>query len=298
MIQTPASIRVAAVQFRTRRIAQVEEFEQRVAYWIGVAADYRADFVTLPELFTMEIASAGERMLSPAEAMERVAGYTGRFCAFMQDLAVKHRINIIGGSHPGRMEDGTLRNICHVFLRDGSVHARDKLHPTPSEREVWGITGGNRAGVIASDCGPIGVMICYDSEFPELARHLVDQGALVLFVPYCTDDRRGHLRVRHCCHARTVENQCHVVTAGLVGNLANVANMDVHHAQSAVLTPSDLPFARDGVAAEAEPNAEAIVVADLSLADLAQARIAGSVRNLADRRHDLYRVEWLGPDGD
>jgi predicted amidohydrolase len=111
-------------------------------------------------------------------------------------------------------------------------------------------------------------------------------------VPFCTDDRRGFLRVRYCCHARAIENQVHVVMSGVVGNLPNVENMDVHYAESAILTPCDLPFARDGIAAEAPANVETVVVADLSLDDLVAARRAGSVRNFTDRRHDLYRVEW------
>jgi predicted amidohydrolase len=136
------------------------------------------------------------------------------------------------------------------------------------------------------------VMICYDSEFPELARHLTNQGALLLFVPFCTDERRGYLRVRYCCHARAVENQCYVVTSGVVGNIPNVENMDVHYAESAILTPSDFAFARDGVAADTAPNTETIAIADLSLDDLLTSRRSGVVQNLHDRRFDLYRVTW------
>jgi predicted amidohydrolase len=87
----------------------------------------------------------------------------------------------------------------------------------------------------------------------------------------------------------------YVVTAGVCGNLPNVENMDVHYAESAILTPCDMPFARDGVAADTAPNVEGIAIADLSLADLAMARRAGSVRNLGDRRLDLYCVTWHGP---
>ncbi|MCA8904162.1 MAG: carbon-nitrogen hydrolase, partial [Hyphomonas sp.] len=145
---------------------------------------------------------------------------------------------------------------------------------------------------IQTDCGPIGVMICYDSEFPELARHLVDQGALILFVPFCTDERRGYLRVRYCCQARAVENQCYVALSGVVGNLPNVENMDIHYAESCILTPSDFPFARDGVAADTAPNTETIALADLSLSDLLTARQSGAVQNLKDRRFDLYSVSW------
>jgi len=288
----PSSVRVATVQFQMRRISQIEEFEQQVEYFVDVASDYRADFVTFPELFTLELLSIDGEKLAPATAIEKITEYTDRFCAFMEKLAVSYNINIIGGSHPTRMSNGDIRNVSYIFLRDGAVHTQEKLHPTPSERRWWNIKGGYGAHVIPTDCGPIGVMICYDSEFPEMARHLVNQGALILFVPFCTDERRGYLRVRYCCHARAVENQCYVVTSGVVGNLPNVECMDIHYAESAILTPSDFPFARDGVAADTAPNTETIALADLSLDALLTSRETGAVQNLKDRRFDLYRVEW------
>jgi predicted amidohydrolase len=60
--------------------------------------------------------------------------------------------------------------------------------------------------VIGTDCGPIGIAICFDSKFPEQVRHLMDQGAMILFVPFCTDDWNGYLRVRYFCAARAIEN--------------------------------------------------------------------------------------------
>lgn len=288
----PSSVRVATVQFQMRRIAAIDEFEEQVEYWVDVAADYNSDFVCFPELFTLELLSIEEKKLEPAAAIDKIADYTERYCAFMEALAVGYNINIIGGSHPTRMDNGDIRNVAYVFLRDGSTHRQDKLHPTPAERRWWNIKGGYGAHIIPTDCGPIGVMICYDSEFPEFARHLCNQGALLLFVPFCTDERRGFLRVRYCCHARAVENQCYVVTSGVVGNLPNVENMDVHYAESAILTPSDFPFARDGVAADTAPNTETIAIADLSLDDLLTSRRSGAVQNLKDRRFDLYRVAW------
>ena len=169
---------------------------------------------------------------------------------------------------------------------------QEKLHPTPAERRWWNIKGGEGATIIPTDCGPIGVMICYDSEFPELARHLVDQGAVLLFVPFCTDERRGYLRVRYCSQARAIENQCYVVLSGVVGNLPNVENMDIHYAESCILTPSDFAFSRDGVAADTPANTETIAIADLSIQDLLTSRQAGAVQNLNDRRFDLYSVNW------
>jgi predicted amidohydrolase/GNAT superfamily N-acetyltransferase len=293
----PASVRVATVQFQMRGITKIEEFEEQVEYFVDVASDYRADFVLFPELFTLELLSISSNKLAPAEAIERISDYTERFTAFMEKLAVSYNINIIGGSHPTRVPNGDIRNISYVFLRDGAVFTQEKLHPTPSERRWWNIKGGFGADAIPTDCGPIGVMICYDSEFPELARHLVNQGALLLFVPFCTDERRGYLRVRYCCQARAVENQCYVITSGVVGNLPNVENMDIHYAESAILTPSDFPFARDGVAADTAPNTETIAIADLSLDDLLTSRQSGAVQNLKDRRFDLYRVAWKDPAG-
>jgi predicted amidohydrolase len=292
----PSNVRIATVQFQMRRISKIEEFEEQVEYFVDVASDYKADFVVFPELFTLQLLSIETRKLSPIEAIGKVAAYKERFCAFMEKLAVSYNINIIGGSHPTQVAglDGEeeIRNISYVFLRDGATFAQEKLHPTPSEARWWNIKGGYGANAIQTDCGPIGVMICYDSEFPELARHLVDQGALMLFVPFCTDERRGYLRVRYCCQARAVENQCYVTMSGVVGNLPNVEAMDIHYAESAILTPSDFPFARDGVAADTAANTETIAIADVSLADLLKSRQSGAVQNLKDRRFDLYRVHW------
>ena len=288
----PESVRITTVQFQMRKIQSIDEFEAQVEYFVDIASDYRSDFVVFPELFTLQLLSLEHKPLAPIEAIEKISEYTSRYVAFMEKLAVSYNINIIGGSHPSRMDNGDIFNISYIFLRDGSVHTQQKLHPTPSERRWWNIRGGSGNTVIQTDCGPIGVMICYDSEFPEQARHLVDQGALILFVPFCTDERRGYLRVRYCCQARAVENQCYVVMSGVVGNLPNVENMDIHYAESCILTPSDFPFSRDGVAADTPANTETVALADLSLSDLLTARQSGAVQNLKDRRFDLYQVAW------
>ncbi|MGB1026596.1 MAG: carbon-nitrogen hydrolase family protein, partial [Rhodospirillaceae bacterium] len=239
--------------------------------------------------------SIDNQRIPHSEAIKELTKYTEPLKELLSGLAMKYCINIIGGSHPTLDENGEIKNICYVCLRDGSIHKQEKIHPTPNERDWWNIDGGNRADTIMTDCGPIGVLICYDSEFPELARHLVDQGARMLFVPFCTDERQSYLRVRYCCQARAVENQCYVVMAGNVGNLPNVENMDIQYAQSCILTPCDMPFARDGIAADTSPNVEMVAFADLRIDDLNTARARGTVRNLKDRRFDLYSVNWKQP---
>jgi predicted amidohydrolase len=292
MTEASSKVRVASVQLAAQSTPSPDAFFERLAYFTRVAAGYGADFICFPEHFTLQLLSAEARMLPPGEAIERLTEYTPVLKERLVSLAREHSVNIIGGSHATRIDGGETHNITFVALRDGTLHARHKLHPTPDEKAVWKIGGGKSVDPVETDKGPVGVMICYDSEFPEMARHLTDAGARLFFVPYCTDTRHGHLRVRYCCHARTVENQCYVVTAGLTGNVPNVANMDINYARSAILTPSDHPFARDGIAAEADANVEQMIVADLDMAVLDEARVSGSVRNLHDRRPELYEVVW------
>ena len=288
------TIRIGAVQYQQRKVASFEEFSAAVQYFVDVVSDYGGDFVVFPELFTLQLLSIQNREVSAPEAIASLSEYVDPFVKLMSDLALRYNINIIGGSLPTRVENGEIHNIAYVFLRDGSVHRQAKIHPTPNERAYWNISGGSGVDAIMTDCGPIGVLICYDSEFPELARHLADQGAQILFVPFCTDERQSYMRVRYCCQSRAIENQYYVVLAGNVGNLPLVHNMDMQYAQSCILTPCDFGFARDGVAADTTPNVEAVAIADVRISDLHTARNSGTVRNLKDRRFDLYGIVWRG----
>jgi predicted amidohydrolase/predicted N-acetyltransferase YhbS len=291
----PATVRVAAVQYQQRAVKSFEEFAQQVEYFVDVVADYKADFALFPELFTLQLLSIDNKRIRASEAVAALTSYTERLKELLSRLAVGYNVNIVGGSHPTREADGEVYNICYVCLRDGSMHERRKVHPTPSERYWWNIKGGSDVDIVQTDCGPIAVQICYDAEFPEMTRYLIDQGALLLFVPFCTDTRQGYSRVRYCAQARAIENQCYVVMSGNVGNLPNVENMDIQYAQSCVLTPCDFPFARDGIAADTTPNVEMVAIADLQLDALRAARQDGTVMNLRDRRFDLYSLTWGRP---
>jgi len=284
-------VRAALVQYQMRPIKEFDEFERQVRFFVDTASDYKSDFVVFPELFTLQLLS----LLGPTRpgtAARELAGFTERYLELFGDLAVRHNTNIIGGSQFA-LEDGVLYNIAYLFRRDGSIAQQKKIHVTPSEAKWWGVRGGDSVQAFETDRGKIGILICYDVEFPELGRVLADQGARLLFVPYNTNDRYGHMRVRTCAAARCIENHMFVVTAGCVGNLPFVENADVHYAQSAVLTPSDIEFARDGVAVEAEPNLETVIPHDIDLEALRRHQRRGTVQNWNDRRKDLYRVRWL-----
>ena len=262
---------------------------------MDAAAGYRADFVLFPEIFSLQLLSYLPRMKGAA-AVRQLAALTPDYLDLFHDLAVRYNINIVGGSTYAEEEDGVY-NVAYLFRRDGSIEQQQKLHVTPNERRWWGIRPGSGVEVFDTDRGRVAISICYDVEFPEVARIAAAKGAQILFVPFCTDNRQGYLRVRLCSQARAIENQMYVVTAGVTGLIPDVDNMDVNYAQSGVFTPSDFPFARDGVAAECEPNVEAIVVADLDLELTRRNRLVGTVRPWTDRRLDLYDVIEKHPDG-
>lgn len=289
-------VRTALVQYQMRPISSFEEFERQVTFFVDTASDYKSDFVLFPELFTLQLLSL-IGPTRPGSAARELAGYTERYLELFQELAVRFNTNIIGGSQFA-LEEGQLYNIAYLFRRDGSIAQQKKIHVTPSEAKWWGVQGGDNVQAFDTDKGKIGILICYDVEFPELGRVLADQGVGLLFVPYNTNDRYGHMRVRTCAAARCVENHMFAVTAGCVGNLPFVENADVHYAQSAVLTPSDVAFARDGVAVEAEPNLETVLPHDLDLETLRRHRRRGTVQNWNDRRTDLYQVIWKPGEGE
>jgi predicted amidohydrolase len=183
-----------------------------------------------------------------------------------------------------------LYNVSYLLHRDGRIDEYRKIHITPNERKYYGMKGGNEIRVFDTDCGKIGLVICYDVEFPELPRILADQGMKILFVPYLTDTQNAYIRVRHCAAARAIENECYVAIAGCVGNLPGVNNMDIQFGQAAVFTPSDFAFPSNAIKGEATPNTEMTLIVDVDLNLLKDLHHNGSVQVMNDRRKDLYET--------
>jgi len=163
--------------------------------------------------------------LSESEAIRELAKHTSAIVDKFAKFAISYNINIISGSMP-EIVDNKLYNVGYLCKRDGTVERYEKLHITPNEAKVWGMQGGSKIQTFDTDCGKIGILICYDVEFPELGRLLADDGMDILFVPFLTDTQNGYSRVRNCAQARAIENECYVAIAGSVGNLPNVHNME------------------------------------------------------------------------
>ena len=285
-------VRIGTVQWQMRRVSSFDEVVNQVEFFVDALAGYHADFVMLPEMFDAPLMGQFNQG-NPAEAIRGLAQFTDDMLDALLELAVSYNTNIIAGSMPV-YQDQELYNVTFLCRRDGTIDSQYKLHITPDERAYWGMRGGQDLKVFDSDVGKIGILICYDVEFPELSRILADRGMQILFVPYWTDTKNGYLRVRHCAQARAIENECYVAITGSVGNLPKIENIDIQYSQTAVFTPSDFAFAHDALAAEGTPNTEMTLIVDLDMRKLTKLRDEGSVRNYHDRRRDLYEVRWIG----
>ena len=288
--RTSFPVRITTIQYMMKAIDSFDEFAVQCEYYTDVASGYGSDFAVFPEIFTLQLLSFLPEK-SPSRAIRRLAEYTEDYIELFTMLSVKYNINIIAGSHFVE-EENKIYNISYLFRRDGTIEKQYKLHITPNERKWWGVSEGDEVKVFDTDCGKIAIQICYDIEFPELARIAVDKGANIIFTPFCTDDRQGYLRVRYCSQARAVENQVYTVIAGTVGNLPHVENMDIQYAQSGIFTPSDFSFPRDGIVGECHPNIDTVVVGDVDLELLRRHRKSGSVTQLRDRRLDLFGITY------
>ncbi len=283
-------VRVGLAQWQMRSVFSFEALLEQVEFFVDSVSSYQSDFLLLPEYFNAPL-MAEFNHLSEAEALRGLAEYTEPLREKFSEFAISYNINIILGSLPICEED-KLYNISYLCRRDGTWEGQYKIHPTPDEVASFGMRGGNSLKTFETDAGRIGILICYDVEFPELSRILADQGMDILFVPFLTDTQNGFNRVRICSQSRAIENECYVVIAGSVGNLPRVKNMRIQFAQSAVFSPSDFAFPNNAIVAETTANTEMTLVADVDLDLLKELHNMGSVRNLKDRRKDLYSLKW------
>ena len=275
-------VRVASIQYFIRPVRSFDEFAQQVSALVGTAADYKAQLVVFPEYFTVQLLTLGDRGRPIREAVRDLADQLPAFLELMSGLAKQYGLYVVAGTIPGRGDNGELHNDCHLFGPTGSHGRQGKLHMTRWEREEWHVSPRRGLHVFETDFGKLAVAICYDVEFPEIARAAGRSGCDLLVVPSCTDDRQGFLRVRYCAQARAIENQMYVVQACTVGSLPMVPAVSLNYGQASILTPSDFRFSRDGILAEGQVNSEMMVLGDLDLDALRVSRERGTVLPLRD----------------
>ena len=279
-----AVFRIAAAQYPIDAPHDWAEYEAKITRWIGDAAAQRARLLVFPEYFSMELAAlfAPEVRGSLSAQIDAMQSLLPQFLDLFNAQARKHGVIVCAGSFPVRIEDGSYRNRAYLFHADGRIDWQEKLQMTRFENETWGIACGNEARVFDSAFGKLGIAVCYDAEFPLIARRMAERGADVILVPSCTDTLAGYWRVRIGCQARALENQCYVVQASTVGEAPWSPAVDVNIGAAAIYTPVDRGFPDDGVLAIGTLNAPQWVFADIDPANIARVRREGQVFNFRD----------------
>jgi predicted amidohydrolase len=281
---TPDRIRIGTAQYYIRPVTSFEQFVDQVTGVVATAGDYGCNLLVLPEYFTIQLLTLGDLTLPVPQQVRKLADRVPAFIDLFSGLAKKHGLYVIAGSIPNLDPDDPdkVYNDSFVFGPSGEHVVQGKMHMTRWESEEWHVSPRRKFNVIETDFGKIAVTICYDVEFPELARAAAHAGCYILVCPSCTDDRQGYLRVRYCAQARCVENTMYVVHACTVGSLPMVPAVAMNYGLASILTPSDYPFARDGIGSEGNINQEQLVIADIGLDTIRKAREDGTVLPLRD----------------
>lgn len=238
------------------------------------------ELALMAEYACVELGSALAGTAAPDEAAElrAMVAQAPAILAAMRDAARRHRLWLQPGTLPIRLGDAVV-NHAPLIAPDGRLAFQHKRTMTRFESERWGVSAGAPPRVFDTDWGRVGVAICYDAEFPKLARAQAEAGAWVLLVPSCTDTWQGAERVRIGARARAMENQFFVAVAPTVGTLERSAALDENRGWAGIYGPVDRGFPQDGVLAEAT---EGWVAAELDRAAAERAREDGAVRNFRD----------------
>lgn len=277
-------LRVAAAQFPVFEPQDWAEVAHTVSRFAAQAADERAQLLVFPEYAAMSLAALFPNTIKGhlQEELRAIQGYHGDWLALHARLAREQGLHILAGSFPVQLGDGRFRNRAHLFAPNGKRGWQDKWTMTRFETELWGISAGDTLKVFDTALGCIGVNICYDVEFPLLARAQVEAGAGIILAPSCTDTRAGYWRVRVGAQARALENQCVVIQAPLVGEAPWSAAIDVNVGMAGIYTPPDRGLPDDGVLALGKWNQPQCVFADIDPSRLAAVRADGQVFNHRD----------------
>ncbi|MCB0308733.1 MAG: carbon-nitrogen hydrolase family protein [Bdellovibrionales bacterium] len=276
-------VRVVSLQYYIRPVKSFDDFVEQVRSLVETAKDYKARLLVFPEYFTTQLLTLGDVKRPIAQQIRDLSGEESRFVEFMGDLAKKYQLYIVGGTIPSYdAKSDKVFNRSYVFGPSGKLDYQSKLHMTRFEDEEWFVSSGKTLKVFETDFGKFSIAICYDVEFPEIARVAAKMGAQFLVTPSCTDDRQGFLRVRYCAQARAIENQMYVIHSATVGSLPMVPAVSLNYGQASILNPCDFVFSRDGILAEGLPNQESMVIGEINIDMIDESRQRGTVLPLRD----------------
>jgi len=272
---------LATAQFPVTTPAGWRAFAATLTHWCAEATAQQAQLLVFPEYASMCLAACfppdvRADLHAQIHAMQALRE---TYVDLHQQIAEQHGVYILAGSFPWQVDDGTFRNRAWLLAPDGRADYQDKRVMTRFEREQWHIAGGAELKVFDTALGCLAINICYDIEFPLLARAQAEAGAELILAPSCTDTLGGHHRVHVGARARALENQCYVAVAPLVGRAEGSPAIDINIGHAATYGPSDRGFPDDGIVASGTLNEAAWVYTDIDLACVRRVREQGQVFN-------------------
>lgn len=269
-------MKIASAAYPLDWFGSFAEYEAKLTRWVQGADG--ADLLVFPEYGAMELASLGGRQVAGdlQASLHEVARHGAAVDNLHRRLAKRFGCHILAASGPF-LANGQPVNRAVLYGPCARIGHQDKQIMTRFEREEWHVTGGQGLQLFDTGLGGIGVLICYDSEFPLLGRQLVEMGAQLLLVPSCTDTVAGFNRVRIGAMARALEGQCVVVQSPTVGNCAWSPAVDENRGRAAIYGPPDGFWPETGVVAEGKMDQPGWVFADVDLSRVAKSRTGGAV---------------------
>jgi len=284
-------ITIAAAAYPLDWFDSFAAYEAKITRWVSDAAGQGAQLLVFPEYGAMELASLGGKAVAAdlEGALREVARHRPEVDALHARLAAEYGVYILGGSGPVYTGARPV-NRATLYGPSGVIGHQDKQIMTRFEREDWDVVPGAGLTLFDTPLGRIGVVICYDSEFPLLARQLAENGAEILLAPSCTESWAGFTRVRVGAMARALENQCVAVHAPLVGTAEWCVGCEENTGRAALYGPPDRGWPADGILAEGGVDAPGWICAAVSRAQIAETRADGVVLN---HRHWAEQAERL-----
>lgn len=277
-------VRLATAQYPISQFQNWQQYEEKIKQWVNEAVAEGCELLLFPEYGSMELVSlfAEDIVRDLDKQLVAMQDLHDHFLKLYVKLARQNNIYIQPGTFPVRVGDGSFRNRAYFITPDTGYDFQDKLQMTRFENEQWNIASGEQIKVFQTRFGLVAINVCYDSEFPIIARKQVEMGANLILVPSCTDTVAGYHRVRIGCQARALENQCYVVQSPTVGKADWSEAVDVNIGSAAVFTPVDYGFPDNGILTIGELNTPQWIYADLELESIPDIRKTGQVFNYRD----------------
>ncbi|WP_414828486.1 carbon-nitrogen hydrolase family protein [Alteromonas sp. H39] len=277
-------ITVALAQYPISTLRSWDAFSDNLRAWVKEASDQNASLLMFPEYASMELVGLlpTDIQVKLNDQLTYLQKFYTDYLALFEQLAQQYSLYILAGSFPVLTDNQEFRNRALFFGPSGYIGFQDKLIMTRFEREQWRISSGDQLSLFKTDIGDIGITICYDSEFPMLARRQAEAGADVLLVPSCTDTQAGYQRVRTGARARALENQCFVLHAALVGDAANNPAVFRNKGKSGVYCPPDSKISESGIWAQKADESPGLLTTDIDPAITQTLRQRGQVTTYTD----------------